>query len=167
MIYLSEVRTPLGPLGIAECKERFVAVWAGGVSPDRLLDLGLTGLGELRVAEERPLSRRFSEFLAGGPRGRFTLDLSLAGGPLERKVYRTLFRTRPGDRLELSELAAGLGPSSSVAAVEGAILRNPLLGIVPSHRVQSGGLPLGTPDDQAWANYFSKIDEESTTLELS
>lgn len=166
MIYVSEIGTPLGPLGLAECKERFLAVWPGGISDPRFSKLGLQRLGEFVIERgERPLARHFSEFLSGGPRGRVSVDLSLASGPLERNVYRALFRTRAGDSLTLSELAQRSGDGVDARIVEEAVRRNPLIGVVPTHRVAAGGSPVGCPEDQAWARFFLGLPGEARASE--
>jgi O6-methylguanine-DNA--protein-cysteine methyltransferase len=162
VIYLSEVETPLGVLAIAECKERFLAVVPGGLNGSPLISLRprLEQWGALTLAVRRPLAQRFAVFLGGGERGRWSVDLSLAEGALARSVYQTLFRTRPGDLLTPVELAERIGRSTEVEAVEAALLKSPLLGVVPSHRVRKDGAPLGSPEEQVWAEFFAGLPDE-------
>lgn len=164
MIYLSEVETPLGVLAIAECKERFLAVVPGGLDGAHFgtLRRRLEQWGELRVAARRPLAERFAVFLGGGERGRWSVDLSLVSDPLARSAYQTLFRTRPGELLSLLDLAERIGCPPEVEAVEAALLKSPLLGVVPSHRVRKDGALLGALDEQAWAGFFSGLPGERT-----
>lgn len=162
MIYLSEVESPLGALAIAECKERFLAVVPGGLLGSRFVALRprLERWGPLSSAHGRPLARSFAVFLGGGERGRVSVDLSLVSTPLARSVYQALFRTRPGDKLSPLELAGRIGRPADVEEVERAVLDNPLLGVVPSHRVRKDGAPLGSPEEQAWAEFFSYLPGE-------
>lgn len=162
MIYVSEVGTPLGLLGVAECKERFLAVWPGGRSSARFRELGIEKLGSLEfVGGETAFGRRFSEFLAGGPRGRISIDLSLAESPITQTIYRTLFRTRAGDILTPSEVAERSGGGVMAEDVLVAVRSNPLLCVVPCYRVREGGAPVCSPENQPWARFFAGLASEA------
>lgn len=160
MIYVSDVSTPLGPLGVAECKERFLGVWPGGALGPKWRELRerIENLGPFTVARERPLGLRLSAFLFGGPRGRFSVDLSLAPGPLSSAIYRSLFRTRPGETLTALALAAE--HRCAEGDVLAAIHANPLLCVIPAHRVRLAGAPVCLPEQRAWADFLSNLPDE-------
>ncbi|MBS1982603.1 MAG: methylated-DNA--[protein]-cysteine S-methyltransferase [Bdellovibrionales bacterium] len=66
------------------------------------------------------------------------IDLSRVS-PFHRKVYEALRRTRPGQTLTYSELAAKAGSPKAFRAVGQAMAKNPLPLMVPCHRVLGAG----------------------------
>jgi methylated-DNA-[protein]-cysteine S-methyltransferase len=82
--------------------------------------------------------RKVMAHLHGDPQelGAIPVDLS-ALTPFQRQVAEVLRRTRPGDRLTYGDVARLAGRPGAARAVGRAIARNPLLLLVPCHRVWS------------------------------
>lgn len=66
---------------------------------------------------------------------RFDLPLSIHASPFESDVWQMLRRIPYGEIRSYSELASALGRPSASRAVGGACGRNPLLIVIPCHRV--------------------------------
>jgi len=65
----------------------------------------------------------------------FDLPLDLRGTPFQKEVWRALLGIPFGARTSYGAIAAEIGKPTAVRAVGGAIGRNPLLFVVPCHRV--------------------------------
>jgi methylated-DNA-[protein]-cysteine S-methyltransferase len=81
----------------------------------------------------------------------FTFPLDLVGTEFQKEVWQELLQVQYGTITNYSELAEKIGRPTAVRAVANAVGRNPLLIIVPCHRVLGkdgsltgfrGGLPL-------------------------
>jgi methylated-DNA-[protein]-cysteine S-methyltransferase len=70
-----------------------------------------------------------------GQRQRFELPLAPQGTAFQRSVWQSLGALEFGQTTSYGELAAMLGRPTAVRAVAAALGRNPLLLIVPCHRV--------------------------------
>lgn len=70
-----------------------------------------------------------------GSREVFDLPLDLRGTPFQKEVWRALLGIPFGARTSYGAIAAEIGRPTAVRAVGGAIGRNPLLFVVPCHRV--------------------------------
>lgn len=70
-----------------------------------------------------------------GSRKVFDLPLDLRGTPFQKEVWRALLGIPFGARTSYGAIAAEIGRPTAVRAVGGAIGRNPLLLVVPCHRV--------------------------------
>jgi methylated-DNA-[protein]-cysteine S-methyltransferase len=73
---------------------------------------------------------------------RFDLEMTLAGTPFQKRVWRELCNIPYGCAISYAELARRIGQAGSSRAVGGANGRNPISIIVPCHRVigADGGL---------------------------
>ncbi|MDO5300496.1 MAG: methylated-DNA--[protein]-cysteine S-methyltransferase [Clostridia bacterium] len=127
--------------GIAVCTPvGTISVWED--------ERGLCGVHLLREGEERPrgeatpllaeAERRLLAYFAGELR-EFDLPLSMAAGSaFDRSVWRALLRIPYGEVRTYGQLARELGRPGAGRAVGGACSRNPLLIVVPCHRVVAG-----------------------------
>ncbi|MFC5450933.1 methylated-DNA--[protein]-cysteine S-methyltransferase [Paenibacillus aestuarii] len=97
----------------------------------------------------QPYMEQVAQFLRG-ERGAFTVPLDLRGTPFQRRVWEALLQIPHGHTRNYSEVAASLEQSLAVRAVGTAIGANPVLIVVPCHRVLGkngaltgyrGGLP--------------------------
>ena len=88
--------------------------------------------------------------LAGARRdlGRLPLDLSGLTA-FQRQVADALLRTRPGQVISYGEVALLLGRPRAARAVGQAVKANPLLLLVPCHRV------VGARDEGGWSAFGS------------
>lgn len=83
--------------------------------------------------------------LGGEPQRLDDIPLDLEGvPPFHQAVYEILRTIGPGQTIGYGELATRLGRPGAARAVGGAVARNPLIIVVPCHRVlAAGGRPGG------------------------
>lgn len=81
--------------------------------------------------------RQLEEYFAGNRRS-FSLPLAPAGTVFERAVWQRIAAIPYGNTMTYGALAAELGMPKGARAVGGACARNPLLIVVPCHRVIAG-----------------------------
>ena len=104
---------------------------------------GLTALyvvtgPEEEKAEETPLLRRAAEELReylAGERRKFDLPLCPAGTPFQQKVWAALREIPYGETRSYGDIAKAIGQPQASRAVGMANHRNPLLILIPCHRV--------------------------------
>jgi len=70
-----------------------------------------------------------------GARREFDVELDLVGNPFELRVWDALLEIPYGETVSYGEIAAGLGQPAAARAVGLANGRNPVVLIVPCHRV--------------------------------
>ena len=78
--------------------------------------------------------RELQEYFAGGRRT-FDLPVALEGTPFRKKVWAKLRAIPYGETISYGELARRIGNPKAVRAVGGANHHNPVMIIVPCHRV--------------------------------
>lgn len=138
-----------------------VTVGEDGMTPGRLVIGTALGRWELRWTGEglawfrptealaafpagtpawvREAAARLKRHLDGAPQDLADLPLDLAGlTPFQRAVAEALRRTRAG-RITYGDLAALAGRAGAARAVGRAVRDNPLLVLVPCHRVVAAG----------------------------
>ncbi len=99
--------------------------------------------------------RRLMAHLAGRPQDLSRIPLDLSGlTPFQRRVTEVLRATRPGQTLSYGDVALLCGHPGAARAVGQAVKANPILILVPCHRVvaanSSGGWSaFGTPERKA------------------
>ena len=99
--------------------------------------------------------RRLMGHLAGHPQALADIPVDLAGlTPFQRRVAEVLRATRPGQTLSYGELALLAGRPGAARAVGQAVKANPILILVPCHRVVAADGPggwsaFGTPERKA------------------
>ena len=80
--------------------------------------------------------RAITKHLAGEPQDLTTIPLDLSGlTPFQRKVAGVLRSTRPGQTLGYGEVALLAGSPGAARAVGRAVKTNPILLLIPCHRV--------------------------------
>jgi len=108
-------------------------------------DHGLCGIRLLKADEKQPMMsessllleravQQLEEYFAG-MRKSFDLPLSVYGTTFEKDVWRALAAIPFGETKSYGQLAAHLGRPGGARAVGRACARNPLLIVVPCHRV--------------------------------
>jgi methylated-DNA-[protein]-cysteine S-methyltransferase len=99
--------------------------------------------------------RRLMAHLAGQPQGLRDIPLDLSDlTPFQRRVAEVLRATAPGQTISYGEVALLAGCPGSARAVGQAVKANPILILVPCHRVVAANGPggwsaFGTPDRKA------------------
>ncbi|CAH1212989.1 Methylated-DNA--protein-cysteine methyltransferase, inducible [Paenibacillus allorhizoplanae] len=82
----------------------------------------------------KPYMQQLDEYLSG-ERTNFELPLDLRGTEFQQSVWRALHEIVHGETVSYSQVAQTLDRSSAVRAVGTAIGANPVLIVVPCHRV--------------------------------
>lgn len=135
-------KTSIGKITIAASSTSIVALWYGDHVPlheeERKTDLTNKAASELE------------EYLAG-ERTSFEVPLKPHGTPFQKKVWEELRRIPYGETRSYKQIAAEIGKPGSSRAVGMANNRNPILIMIPCHRVigadgslvgYAGGIPL-------------------------
>jgi O-6-methylguanine DNA methyltransferase len=144
MLTVAEFLSALGPVSIAECKERILAVHFGDVSSLLAHHPALLERSCRSSAPLGPAGRSVRDYLAGrSDHPRAKVDLSLVTSEFDRLVLRRLYRTRPGQTLSYGELAREVGRPGAARAVGGAMRRNPIPILIPCHRVVTSSGAVG------------------------
>ncbi len=99
--------------------------------------------------------RRLMTHLAGHPQAFDDIPLDVSGlTPFQRRVADVLWATRPGQTLSYGDVALLAGSPGAARAVGQAVKANPILILVPCHRVVAANGPggwsaFGTPERKA------------------
>ena len=130
MTYSMQLETPIGPLTVTATKKAVTAIRFGTEVPE--------GSARCTSAEATPLLRKAAEEIGeyfAGSRRKFTLPLAPDGSPFQPKVWEAL-RTIPyGETRTYKQIAIQIGHNQSFRAVGMANNRNPIVIVVPCHRV--------------------------------
>lgn len=93
-----------------------------------------------------------------GTREHFSIDFKLIGTDFQKKVWEGLLSIKYGEIISYLDLAKSLDIEKSVRAVANAVAQNPLLIVVPCHRVIGIGGKL--------CGYRDGIDMKKKLIEL-
>jgi len=107
---------------------------------DQLCEVRLAKPQEQAGADDPVLKeaeRQLMQYFAG-ERSSFDLPLRMHGSAFDCSVWKRLLEIPFGGILTYGQLAAALGKPKASRAVGGACSRNPLLIVVPCHRVIAG-----------------------------
>ena len=143
-VFISEFRTPLGPLTAATAKGTLIALTSHTNSIEEVVSkLQLPFAYELCAGSEEPLNLQVTAevdaYFSGSLRI-FTIPVSLYTTPFRASIYEALMKVPYGQTVSYKDLAAAIG-SKAYRAVGSAMRFNPIILIVPCHRVlNSGGL---------------------------
>ena len=87
--------------------------------------------------------QELTEYFAGG-RTEFTVPLAPKGTEFQRRVWKVLHEIPFGETKTYGEVAEMIGNENACRAVGGAVGKNPILIMIPCHRViAAGGRPGG------------------------
>jgi methylated-DNA-[protein]-cysteine S-methyltransferase len=81
------------------------------------------------------LEERLQAYFAGDVSALESIPVDPEGTRFERRVWRTLQRIPAGKTLTYGEIARKLGSPNAARAVGGACGRNPIVLVIPCHRV--------------------------------
>lgn len=125
--------TDLGPMFLA---------WEGGAL--RACRFGRISAQGEPPAWVRAAAEDLAHHLGGEPRNLAALPLELSAlTPFQRRVAEVLRATHPGDTLTYGDVAFRLGQPGAARAVGRAVAANPLLVLIPCHRVVAATGPGG------------------------
>ena len=147
--------TPLGTVRLAARGGALVGLWFDGQKYDAKAGDGWREAPDDPVLREA--ARQLDEYFAG-ERARFELDLAPEGTPFQQRVWRAIAKVPAGATTSYGQIAKRLGCPTAVRAVGAAIGRNPLIVVVPCHRI------LGA--DGALTGYAGGLDRKRALLAL-
>jgi methylated-DNA-[protein]-cysteine S-methyltransferase len=134
---------PIGAIGIAEDEGAIVRVFFGGKKK------ALPGFNTAETPLIKKAAAQLAEYF-NGKRKSFNLPLALQGTDFQISVWEALQTIPAGETRSYKDVAALIGNPKAVRAVGMANNRNPIVIIVPCHRVighdgsltgYGGGLP--------------------------
>jgi methylated-DNA-[protein]-cysteine S-methyltransferase len=131
--------TPIGVLTVLAGERGVRQIGLGSV--DLVMDVDVDAVEDC----DEEVAIEIDEYFRGRRR-RFTMpvDLSAVDVPFPRAVYETLQRdVRFGETVSYGELAEMAGRPGAARAVGNAMSRNPVLIVVPCHRVVAAGGRIG------------------------
>lgn len=112
---------------------------------DAIVELGFGGSVQEIIWQETPLLKEAREQLEAYLQGRrksFDVKLSARGTAFQEKVWQALREISYGETRTYGEIAAAVGSPKGARAVGMACNRNPIMIMIPCHRVigRNGGL---------------------------
>ncbi len=131
-MFYSYLKSPIGILEIASDGTGLKSVSLFDGSPS----------GECGDAITYEAKKQLSEYFSG-TRQEFSLPLSPDGTPFEKAVWDELLKVPFGETRSYREIAVVLGKPGASRAVGNAVGKNPLLILVPCHRVITSDGRLG------------------------
>ncbi len=116
--------------------------WNSG--PEQSCEAEDSSFGEAaeKQALAREVQRQISEFFSGSRRS-FDLALDMEGTDFQMRVWRKAQSIPFGERVSYSDLAESLGCPGALRALGTALGKNPLLLVIPCHRVIAKSGKLG------------------------
>lgn len=134
-----QIATPLGPMiGIADSVGVRLLQFADAPKLGSQREHCLRSLGRsiesLPNPHLREVEAQLAEYFAGR-RSRFSVAIAPVGTPWQSAVWHRLLSLRWGETLFYEELARDLGRPTAVRAVASAVAANPILIVVPCHRI--------------------------------
>lgn len=137
--FLDRLSTPIGPIVIAADSEGTLraALFADEEAVIRRQLRHHYGDGFILEAAENPggVSEAFSRYFAGELDAIDAIPVKTGGTPFQCEVWHALRTIRCGETTSYGELAKRIGHPSAVRAVGAANGANPVVVVVPCHRV--------------------------------
>lgn len=118
----------VSPIGVLE-----LCAWEGALTAVRLQQ-GDAAPTPPHSALLQTACAQLTEYFAG-QRQAFTLPLQATGTPFQQQVWQELRRIPYGETRSYADIATAIGNAKAVRAVGQANNKNPLLIVVPCHRV--------------------------------
>jgi len=131
-LFYKEMESPVGKLKLVASSNALVAVLCEKERPNRV-KLSAMNL-DPRQPVLRETERQLTEYFSG-TRTAFDLPLQPRGSEFQKKVWRSLGEIPYGATRSYLDLANALGSAKACRAIGAANGKNPLLIVVPCHRV--------------------------------
>ncbi len=128
MIFTKKFCSPLGEMTLSEENGALILCYLGEGAPGKLI--GDRRDTPLLLQAERELKEYFA-----GARREFSLPLDLRGTDFQRQVWQALREIPYGETRTYGDIAARTGNPHACRAVGMANHKNPLLIVIPCHRV--------------------------------
>ena len=123
-------KTPIGFIKICEENKKITSLSLQREEPEIALSSNSTKHSELLYEAYRQINEYFA-----GKRKKFELPICGMGTTFQKQVWEELQRIPYGETRSYEDIAIGIGNPKAVRAVGQANNKNPLLIIVPCHRV--------------------------------
>ena len=125
-----QIETPVGPVMVTATDQAITSIRFGTeVSENSTLTAESAATPLLQEA-----ARQLREYFSGTRRD-FSLPLAPAGTPFQKSVWQALLTIPYGETCTYGQIAVQIGHNKSFRAVGMANNRNPIVIVVPSHRV--------------------------------
>lgn len=147
MINRYDYESPIGKLGILEEDGKLVGLFRAAQNDTAVIRAGRIGMrigqagirgGQTAVHTDSSVIQKTVKQLEEyfqGKRTVFELPVCLKGTPFQQKVWAALQTIPYGETRSYGELAAQIGNPKACRAIGGANHRNPVMIVVPCHRV--------------------------------
>lgn len=123
-------KSPIGLLKISEDEGQITGLYVQQPEEELILPQDHAPHSDLLYEAYKQVNEYFA-----GKRTVFDLPLGYGGTPFQQSVWRELQKIPYGETRSYEDIAIGIGNSKAVRAVGQANNRNPILIIVPCHRV--------------------------------
>lgn len=123
-------KSPIGLLKISEAHGRITGLYLHQPEENYVLSKGHVPHSDLLYEAYKQVNEYFA-----GKRTKFDLPLGYGGTPFQQSVWRKLQQIPYGETRSYEDIAIGIGNKKAVRAVGQANNRNPIMIIVPCHRV--------------------------------
>ena len=126
----SQLPTPIGTMTLVSNGEALISASYHGLDEIRDRGVVLGGSDDVIETAKQELTRYF-----GGEKVAFSVPIAPRGTDFQREVWSALKEIPYGELSTYGTIAERVGNKKGVRAVGGAIGRNPLVVIVPCHRI--------------------------------
>lgn len=130
MTYTLQLETPVGPVTITATGEAVTQIRFGTAVPEGSAAVPETAATPLLLKAAAQLREYFA-----GTRRDFSLPLAPAGTPFQQSVWQALQTILYGETRTYGHIAMQIGHNKSFRAVGMANNRNPIVIVIPCHRV--------------------------------
>ena len=130
MTYTLQLETPVGPVTITATGEAVTQIRFGTAVPEGSAAVPETAATPLLLKAATQLREYFA-----GTRRDFSLPLAPAGTPFQQSVWQALQTIPYGETRTYGHIAIQIGHNKSFRAVGMANNRNPIVIVIPCHRV--------------------------------
>ncbi len=135
MNHLCYYETDIGMIGIRENGKAITHLFLAGE-----LEEGGAAIGETPLTKRAAVA--LCQYLAGAEMG-FDLPMEPAGTPFQKKVWQALYAIPYGETRSYKQIAEEIGNPKACRAVGMANHRNPIMIMIPCHRVIAADGSLG------------------------
>jgi len=137
VLYYDYFGSPMGRLWVAATPKGLCRVGFASSEEEFLISLkeAIHGEPEEKRGFFKDLFKRFEKYFKGEPTSFSDLPLDPGGTDFQRAVWRAVAEIPYGETSTYGEVAAKVGHPRACRAAGSALKRNPLLIVVPCHRV--------------------------------
>ena len=150
-------KTPLGPITITATERGICGLTLGAINVPgaQMRSSALTNTASTQILE-----------YAAGKRRSFDVPLDLEGSDFQVQVWQAMTEIPFGEIRTSAQIAQAIGAPDSYRMVGAAVNRNPVVLLVPGHRIVGAtGKPLGT--GKSARNRATLLEFEKKQLEMT